>query len=69
MIFILYLRGSPILWIKGIILIIYCPSLQKTTQKVVANIRDETLEHVPYIYNNQATSTDTTMHHVITHIQ
>ena len=48
---ILYLGGSTILWLKGIIVIIYCPM-----QKVVAsNIRDETLGHVPYIYNNQAT--------------
>jgi hypothetical protein len=30
--------------------------MPKTMEKVVAsNIRDETLEHVPYIYNNQPT--------------
>ena len=30
--------------------------MQKTMHKVVASkIRDETLGHVPYIYNNQAT--------------
>jgi len=39
----------------------YCINLlyfmQKTMQKLVAsNIRDETLGHVPYIYNNQPTN-------------
>jgi len=29
MIFILYLGGSTILWLKGIIVIIYCPSCRK----------------------------------------
>jgi hypothetical protein len=39
----------------------YCPisllSLQKTMQKLVArNIKDETLGHIPYIYNNLPTN-------------
>lgn len=56
----------------------YCPIsflsfIQKTMQKLVArNIRNESLGHVPYIYNNLPTnqgSTETAMHHVLTYIQ
>ena len=42
-------------------------------KSVTRNIKDETLQHVPYIYNNLPTkpvkSTETALHHVITHIQ
>jgi hypothetical protein len=56
----------------------YCPiSLLSFMQKrmknlVTKNMKDETLKHVPYIYNNlptnQAKSTEMAMHHVITYI-
>ena len=46
--------------------------MQKLIQKLVTrNIRDETLGHVLCIYNNLPTNqgtTQTAMHHVITHI-
>jgi len=48
--------------------------MQKTMQKLVArNIKDDTLGHVLYIFNNLSykpgKSTETAMHHVTTHIQ
>jgi len=47
--------------------------MQKTMKKLkTRNIRDETLQHVPYMYNKcykLGKSKKTAMHHVITHIQ
>jgi len=48
--------------------------MQKTMQKLVArNIKDDTLGHVLYIFNNLSykpgKSTETAMHHMTTHIQ
>jgi hypothetical protein len=38
--------------LRDIILLVYCPSCKKIMQKLATrNIKDETLGHVPYIYN------------------